>query len=489
MPGKPLSLASARVRPRLVVVTAVIAICLAGALLRCLAARGDLWFDEVISHQIAMRVPSLGEILHVRIDNNHLLNTMLMRLIGEREYDFAYRLPSIIAGIGTVVLGGWIGRRWGTCAAIAIMIAFALSHPLVHYGSEARGYSLACFFALASVAALDCYMRAPRFGVAALFWISTIGGILANATFAMVYLALAAWSLHHFWKFSVKTITACRQSLVLHAVPIAIGAYLTIAFLARLHIAGGHEAPITLVIGRAAAMMFGAAEPSNSWLVPMTLAALVLFIAGIWWLRRIADGIWLFFTMVIVVAPVLLLVASQPKYVYERYFLLAIMFLLMLMVALLARLIMSHDRRLKMTASAILALILVANAWQIMNLIRFGRGNYSQAISFIIRNTPADQAITIASDHDSRNKPLVRYHSHGLQRTIDYFDNADGAPPPTRWYIVHRFHGDPPVQNILAPGGDRTYELIRAFDYASLSGWQWLLYRQVASHKHGKEHS
>src|SRR5512135_3181929 len=59
------------------------AMVLVGAVLRALAARGDLWLDEIWSIEWARKAGSfLGVFTNVHVDNNHYLNTLFLRALG-----------------------------------------------------------------------------------------------------------------------------------------------------------------------------------------------------------------------------------------------------------------------------------------------------------------------------------------------------------------------------------------------------------------------
>jgi uncharacterized membrane protein len=157
-PGAVMSHAHAARRRRLIILGACAVVVIAGVL-QVLAARGDLWFDEIWSLRLAEKVDSAVEIVTILIrDNNHILNTLWMYTVGDPSWLMIYRLPAVSAGVGAVVLSGLIARRWGTTAAVLGLVLTGLSYPLVHYSSEARGYAPAVFFGFAALLSLDRFL-------------------------------------------------------------------------------------------------------------------------------------------------------------------------------------------------------------------------------------------------------------------------------------------------------------------------------------------
>ncbi len=90
---------------RLTSLPILVAIVFAGALLRGLAARGDLWFDEIWSMLLTASATSLpGVFTEIHHANNHYLNTAYLMWVGADAAPLVYRLPGIIAGATAVAL-------------------------------------------------------------------------------------------------------------------------------------------------------------------------------------------------------------------------------------------------------------------------------------------------------------------------------------------------------------------------------------------------
>ncbi len=135
-------------------------ILLGGLALRLINLGGrNLWYDEAFAVLYAEK--SFGAILYGTVtpvggaaaDVHPLLYYFFlhiwMGLFGQSP--FVVRLPSVIFGLGTIVLTFLIGRElfdWRTGLLAALMAAVAPFH--VNYSQEARMYSLLCFLSLLS---------------------------------------------------------------------------------------------------------------------------------------------------------------------------------------------------------------------------------------------------------------------------------------------------------------------------------------------------
>ena len=108
----------------------------ASAILMIAAIRGDLWLDEVMSLKTALTAPGwLALITQNANDNNHLLNTFFLRLLGWQQHLFVYRLPAVLFGIYTIVALAWTARRW-SCGMGRLSGGIVLSGYFIFLGSQ-----------------------------------------------------------------------------------------------------------------------------------------------------------------------------------------------------------------------------------------------------------------------------------------------------------------------------------------------------------------
>ncbi|MFN2602132.1 MAG: glycosyltransferase family 39 protein [Gemmatimonadaceae bacterium] len=132
---------------------AVAFITLVAIVLRSYKLGSDLWLDEITPIVDYGHMPVVQVIGSYLRTNNHLLNTLLTRLsigaFGESEW--SVRFPAVLFGVATIPVFYWVARvvlsRWASVAATAVL---AVSYHHIFFSQNARGYSAALFFALAT---------------------------------------------------------------------------------------------------------------------------------------------------------------------------------------------------------------------------------------------------------------------------------------------------------------------------------------------------
>ena len=195
-----------------------------GTVVRVFAARNDLWFDEVWTLELLReRVHSFGDVfVHFKHSNNHHLCSLWMWLVGQNASALTYRLPSVLASIGTVMVAGLIGLRQSRLEGCIAVILTSWSYLLIHYGTEARGYSLAIFFALLAWYALQQFEERRSRTWTVVFWSAAVLGFLAHLEFAICFAGLVAWALWRFVRYRSKWRQALLDLFALFTVPIVL---------------------------------------------------------------------------------------------------------------------------------------------------------------------------------------------------------------------------------------------------------------------------
>jgi hypothetical protein len=151
-------------------------------LLRLHRAGSDLWIDEIVNLTIFRDMPPLHVVAAFRIANNHVLNTLLVKVAialgGESEA--IVRLPAILFGAATVpVLFAASRRALGAGGALCAALLLAVSYHHVYFSQNARGYSAHVFFAILAASALAAALRTGRRGAFALYAAGLLGGTAA----------------------------------------------------------------------------------------------------------------------------------------------------------------------------------------------------------------------------------------------------------------------------------------------------------------------
>ena len=126
----------------------------AGALaLRLVRLNADLWLDEITQIFDYRQMPVLSIVTTYISSNNHLLNTLLVKLalafFGEQEW--AVRLSAVLFGVATIPAIYWVSRfalsrRGSLC--VAVLLASSYHH--IFFSQNARGYTAYLFFSVLS---------------------------------------------------------------------------------------------------------------------------------------------------------------------------------------------------------------------------------------------------------------------------------------------------------------------------------------------------
>ncbi len=140
-----------------------------------------------------------------RTPNNHPLYSISARLLngtddrvengdGKLFSEFRIRLPSLLAGLGTVLLAPFVVRRLGGGRAAVVLapLLMALSPMVVRWSSEARGYGMSGFFAVAMLWALLRALEDPRWRWWALFGFCQFGMLYSYPNWAFTFIAVNA---------------------------------------------------------------------------------------------------------------------------------------------------------------------------------------------------------------------------------------------------------------------------------------------------------
>jgi hypothetical protein len=429
----------------------------------------DFWLDEIWTLKIVLGMDSPWDVFtEVRHSNNHHLNTLFIWALGDLERWWIYRLPALAAGVGSVALAFWIGSRRSRSEGFAAGLLCATSYLLVHFSSEARGYSLVVFFGLASFALLqDFPQRRGAFRVG-LFWVCAVLGFLSQLMYVHVFAAAGLWMALRLWRAGRLVPDLAR----LFAAP-ALFAACFYWFDVRLSKVGeGPELDALEVFRRALSYAVGG-PPSGVPAALAAFAAVCLFAGAVFWWWRARRDEWLFLAVAVFASPALTFAAVEPEVFFVRYFLLSVAFGL---VALAAPLAWAFERRgpWRIAALLLVAAVMAGNAVDLARFYRFGRGDYLGTLR-AVSDAATARLPTVAGDHRFRTHTVIRFYNRYLppDRRIVYLEQ-DEHPD---WLLLHRIGELGPVDEALARDGER-YVLERVARYSDLSGWHWLLYRR-----------
>ncbi len=450
------------------------------------AARGDLWLDEIWSILIAREAPRpIDVVLLTRLhhDNNHILNTLFLRFVGDQQNVFAYRLLALCSGIGSLFLVGVLARSWGSLEALIGVLLTGTSYPLLLYFSEARGYAPAILFGLFSYHLLRQNRHDFKLYRIPLFWMASTLGAAAHLTFLILSTAFLLVSLAHATRGSEPIKIRISRVLLHHLPPLVFFAWLYLFFAHDMITGGGPIYTVWNVIEQVAALLLGfPQEPAFQVIAVICVTGLLA--KGTQMLHRNGDEEWLFYPIVLIFAPLLMVILTRPEYLYARYFVVCFPFFYLLLSRLLGLWWRSGFERKRWLVIAVVVLLLLGHAQGSFQLLTFGRGNYRAALARIAENSPQG-AVRIGSDHYLRNRTLVEFFAPASPNTqrLRYVDKDDWHRERPDWLLTHsQVLSDQPPREIALEGVG-IYHFIDAYRFSGISGWNWFLYRRETANR------
>jgi len=464
---------------------------LISAILILLSATGDLGLDEVWSIYFAENAKSFLDVFHsFKHDNNHLLNTFYLYLLGQQDILFLYRLLSCLAAISTIFILSLIAKRWGNFEKIAAVYLAGLSYPLLLYCSEARGYSLAILFSVLSFKLLLDNWQKPKLYRLILFWIVTLLGFLSHLTFIIVFISLLTISVVKGAKQKNPFLNKIRNISKYYLVPGLFFVFLYLFFIREMKVGGGHIVGKLEEVCRAILLAFGFYPTGNTQLhtglyIASAIVYLVILAVGVSIFYRRKQIEWVFFLMVLLFAPLLVILVRQPKYLYFRYFIICFPFFYLLLSRIAGLLYRKYSQKPAIAVILIIALVL-CHSERVYSLLVFKRGHYRKAIEDIVAVSNKD-TITISSDQNLRHRLLIDFYARFLPtlKKIQYIRNEDIKHHLPDWMIFDGPSNSVHWPKILVLGNKQQnrgyiYRLLRPYGIYSVAGWLWLPYRREA---------
>jgi hypothetical protein len=446
-------------------------------LLRARAMFTDFWLDEIWSYDLARRARSVADIFFgadLKLDNNHHLNTLWLYALGHQPHWALYRLPALVAGVVTVVVAAVAGAHRGRAEGVFAGLGVAASFMMVVYSTEARGYALVLLFALLAFVALRRYLDAPSLAGAAWFWLWMALGLAAQTSILHVYLGALLWS-------GYRLRGRSRDLVVLHAGPVVWGGLWAGFVLLGSRIGGGPAWTWRSIGDQSLAWTFGyPVSIVPSWLAAGAAAALV--IGDAWQLSREGSDEGLF-SVGVIFGPPIFVAALSPPWLFPRYFLVSLLFLLLVAGRSLARL-WSPPGWGRPAAGAILVLFVAGNARHLVPFSRYGRGLASQAIRVLATSRPSGEILVTGRPVDLWSSLPIAYYEDvlGLGDRLHYIPATDlqkpGTPAHMDWLIVQSQTDDEAPVAAVSLTGDGRFVLQHAYPQYGPSGMRWWLYRR-----------
>jgi hypothetical protein len=469
---------STRNRSLLPLVLLGILIVLAAAL-RVIATHNDLWLDELISLRIANEVKSPWQIFSgIHDDNNHYLNTLYLLFVKGQSYWPVYRYLSVAFGVGLVPAGYWLLAWRSRVEAVILAGLLACSYPLIHFSSEARGYSGTLLGSVLAYAALtrciaqeDGWRRSLWMGLT--YGLALVLAVLSHLTACLIWFPLAVGSL----LFLIGRPGRTKSALLWIAINLLPAMVLAaVYFLDLRHLTRRGGPPMTLAHGLARLLALAVGWPAKDAVT--VLIVLVPLIGLTAWqleaLRKSGDPSWILLALIFVM-PLVCMVFIHPEFFLARYFLVIVPFLYVPAAMLLARLV--KERIGQGVLAVTLALFLAGQAYLYAQFLRVGRGQFTAGLQYMVAHTPSP-VLRVASNSDFRSATELNYYTPQVleNQQLSYVLRQDQGWFPADWYILHGEGYDPPGPAALHLPNQPPWYRVAYFGAAELSGQAWTIY-------------
>jgi hypothetical protein len=296
-------------------------------------------------------------------------------------------------------------------------------------------------------------------------------------------LAAGAWSVLALWHRRSTVRGFAGDAVRLHAVPLIAGTLIYLLFVRGIAVGGGVGEGGDQSVIEVFASAFGwvlAPPYGDRWMLAAAACGVALLALGLSHVRRHEGDAVVLYAGATVVAP-LLVIIMWPVAPYVRYFIVPLLFTLLLVARLLARLSTRGRHGMFAYCAAMLAL-LALNGAQFAELRRVGRGQRSEALAVMDRYSTQPR-ITVASNHDLRVSLELDFFAATYLpgREVFYVESSQLPEQGAEWLVVQLepFNRVTPLPALRDARGT-AYRLVIAFPTNRLSGLQWLLYHNDA---------
>jgi hypothetical protein len=452
------------------------------ALVRLPALFTDFWYDEILSLETYARpARSAFDIFFNPVfkhDNNHQLNTLFMFWMGDHDQWVLYRLPVFAAGLGVVALATWVGGRRSRATGVFSGLFVACSFLMVVYSTEARGYGLLLLFVLLAFVALARYLEQPTVRRAPVFWLWMALGLTAHLTMVHFYLAALFWS-----GYRLRGNT--RALMRLHAVPMAMLALWALAVLRGTRAGGGDAWSWRAIVDQSLGWSVGYPLSTVPAALGLALAAgLVVFDAWRLWRKGSDEGL---FYGAVVLGPPVLVAALAPPYLFPRYFLVSLLFLLLIIARSFGRLWgVWGDRRRRSGLVAAATLLVGLNLAHLVEFVHDDRGHPADVVRLLADGVSTPEILVASPSLDDWSELPIRFYERVLHLgdrihlvPREGVGRPGHAPGGVDWIVRPSDQpiGNPPERLALAPGEE--YALRVVHENHGPSGLAWVVYQRV----------
>lgn len=449
-------------------------------LLRIPGMFSDFWLDEIWSLRLAQTITSpLQVFTEFPGSENQHLNTLLLFLIGEQASWAVYRLPAFVTGIACVLLAGYAFAPARSGERLIATGLVALSYPLVHYATEARGYAPMLMFAVLSCICARKYIETLQWRYALGLWFIVPLGFLAHLSFVHVLNGLTVWLVLGLYKRTARPTSVFFHGTTCLGIPAVSLLTFYVLVLHRFKVDGEMDfVTFDVLLKTLSYTGGGPADGPVAWIAGTLLVVVTCW--GLMNLRISGRSEWSFILVAGFASPAVLYLLFEPRFLFLRYFLIGILFSLLAASSILARWLTSQHAIVRQFALLAVLAFGLGNLANIHAMTKDGRGHYVKTLRFIAARTET-AVISLTSDHDFRNTMVIDFYRPFVSndKRIDYVHRYDPATIPVQWRLEHHIGRAKPIAEEVHDQAGRRYQFVDTFPYSDLSGWHWSVYQRI----------
>lgn len=457
----------------------------AGLMLRLWCARGDLWLDEIWSYRLAAQAQSMLDVMFaLPYDNNHVLNTLWLKLVGTHVPSPVTRLPAILYGTLSILAAWGIGRRDSKSGGVIFALIFAFDFAFLDFESEARGYAglilafLAGFYGVENILSeKNTDANLTLFGLSICFGALSHLTMIEPAGIFWLYFALSIWQRDGLNPVAIRKIAHVSGAALLGLAPVVLGLAVTLAP-GILHV--GRITPFSLEgFMDGLSLMGGAAlgfpdDARRTVAAPVFLLVIAGLVTGL--LCYIPRRRRLFYILTILVLPAIHIALHIRNLQLARFHLTTALAL----AVLGAEATSVAWARSRLSRNIALAAILGFLICQTAAIAQFSvalRGNYKSAAVLMSQDGPST-FIVIPELVQGETAAVVRWYSP-IPQLLTTSQTPDCSRPPD-WTLenipANQAYSISQIITVKTGTCGWTYRFAQAFPSFGLSGYTWLLY-------------
>lgn len=451
--------------------------------LRFISVLNDIWLDEAWSIERIKHIKSIwGVFTEIHHDNNHYLNSAFLYILNKLGLIRLARLPSLLFSIITLALVSWNFRKNKTQLILSIIL-IGFNFPLIHFGTEARGYSSLFFFAILSFFLIDKVNQSKRSYWS--FQISQCLGFLSHLSFSSVALSLGIKYFIRNFNEDKNIFKSLLNTIKLEIPSLVFIATLYLINIRHIKVGGGPQRPFLGFLNDMSDLFL-----SRNLIFAFLLSAIsVIFLINS---RKnfFRKDFWLhenkvFSLLIFILVPLFNFIFSTYYFSksapFPRHFIMNYLFLLIFMIPFLAKEFHSKTNSKPILVISFFVFFLFGGFYNFKDFLSYGRGQYKAAIEFINQNSFGNTvnvtcinfrdcsmiSLNFGQFGDKTKRFFIIPYSGRYQRVQDH------------WAIrASVFHGEKFSSKLRMLNGSNM-EFIKEYPSAQFSGATWVLYKNL----------